>query len=93
MRRNGTTSIAEGFRLAFVSSEKRPPLPIVKTLTCAVTNFCAAATVAHLLTGKAAAVLSIGLIEPFVQTFFCNAHERLSGRNKTLPPADIGLAH
>lgn len=71
----------------------RLPLSTVKTLTYAVMHFCVAATVAYLLTGSVAAALSIGLIEPFVQTFFYNIHERAWSRVAPLPPADIGHAH
>ncbi len=71
----------------------RLPLSTVKTLTYGVMHFCVAATVAYLLTGSLAAALSIGVIEPFVQTFFYSMHERAWARVADLPPADIGHAH
>ena len=71
----------------------RLPLSTVKTMTYGVMHFCVAATVAYVLTGSLAAALSIGLIEPFVQTFFYNFHERAWARVADLPPPDIGHAH
>ncbi|MBY0422749.1 MAG: DUF2061 domain-containing protein [Parvularculaceae bacterium] len=71
----------------------RLPLSTVKTLTYGVMHFCVAATVAYILTGSFAAALSIGIIEPFVQTFFYNMHERAWSRVADLPPADIGHGH
>lgn len=51
-----------------------------KTATYCFMHFCVAILVAFALTGDWAVALSIGIIEPLVQTVFFNAHER--GWNK-----------
>ena len=52
----------------------------VKTITYCVMHFTVAIAVAFALTGNWALALSIGIIEPLVQTVFFNVHER--GWNK-----------
>lgn len=52
----------------------------VKTLTYCLMHFAVAITVAYLLSGDWAIALSIGIVEPLVQTGFFNMHER--GWNK-----------
>lgn len=47
-----------------------------KTITYCAMHFAVAITVAYLLTGSWAVALSIGIVEPMVQTFFFNLHER-----------------
>lgn len=48
----------------------------VKTLTYCLMHFTVAIAVAFALTGDWAIALSIGIIEPLVQTVFFNMHER-----------------
>ncbi|MEZ5691750.1 MAG: DUF2061 domain-containing protein [Rickettsiales bacterium] len=48
----------------------------MKTLTYCLMHFVVAITVAYLLSGNWAIALSIGIIEPLVQTFCYNLHER-----------------
>ena len=49
---------------------------LAKTGTYALTHFVVAVTVAYALTGDALIALSIGLIEPAVQTLAYAIHER-----------------
>jgi uncharacterized membrane protein len=49
----------------------------LKTATYAVMHFAVAIGVAFALTGSWKLALAIGLVEPFVQTFFFAIHERL----------------
>lgn len=53
---------------------------LAKTLTYCVMHFTVAIAVAYALTGNWKIALSIGIIEPLVQTCFFNLHER--GWNK-----------
>ena len=48
----------------------------VKTVTYALMHFVVAVAVAYALTGDVAIALSIGLIEPTVQTIAYAVHER-----------------
>jgi len=48
----------------------------VKTVTYCMMHFVVAITVAYLLSGDWKIALSIGIIEPLVQTGFFNMHER-----------------
>lgn len=48
----------------------------VKTLTYCLMHFTVAIAVAYALSGDWAIALSIGIIEPLVQTVFFNCHER-----------------
>jgi uncharacterized membrane protein len=52
----------------------------VKTLTYCLMHFTVAILVAYALTRDWSVALSIGIVEPLVQTAFFNAHER--GWNK-----------
>lgn len=54
--------------------------PWFKTATYCLMHFSVAITVAYLLSGNWKIALSIGVIEPLVQTFCYNLHER--GWNK-----------
>jgi uncharacterized membrane protein len=49
---------------------------LAKTLTYCLMHFTVAIAVAFALTGDWAIALSIGIIEPLVQTAFFNMHER-----------------
>ncbi|MFW0777176.1 MAG: DUF2061 domain-containing protein [Rickettsiales bacterium] len=53
---------------------------LAKTATYCLMHFMVAIAVAYALSGDWAIALSIGIIEPLVQTVFFNAHER--GWNK-----------
>ncbi len=53
---------------------------MMKTVTYCLMHFVVAITVAYALSGDLAIALSIGIIEPLVQTCFFNMHER--GWNK-----------
>lgn len=54
---------------------------LAKTLTYCAMHFTVAILVAYALTQNWAIALSIGVVEPLVQTFFFNLHER--GWNKS----------
>jgi uncharacterized membrane protein len=49
---------------------------MVKTLTYCLMHFTVAIAVAYALSGDWAIALSIGIVEPLVQTFCYNFHER-----------------
>lgn len=49
---------------------------IAKTTSYALMHFCVAVIVAYLLSGSWVLALSIGLIEPMVQTVAYSLHER-----------------
>ncbi len=49
---------------------------LAKTLTYCLMHFTVAIAVAYILTGSWQIALSIGIIEPLVQTLFFNMHER-----------------
>ncbi len=53
---------------------------LAKTVTYCIMHFTVAIAVAFILTGSWVIALSIGIIEPLVQTVFFNMHER--GWNK-----------
>ncbi len=53
---------------------------MMKTLTYCLMHFMVAITVAYLLSGDWAIALSIGIVEPLVQTFCYNFHERFWNR-------------
>lgn len=53
---------------------------MAKTITYCLMHFTVAITIAYILSGNWAIALSIGIIEPLVQTFCYNLHER--GWNK-----------
>jgi uncharacterized membrane protein len=54
-----------------------------KTLTYCLMHFCVAIIVAYAITGSWALALSIGIIEPLVQTVFFNVHERSWNKART----------
>jgi uncharacterized membrane protein len=56
---------------------------LAKTLTYCMMHFSVAITVAFLLTGNWSVALSIGIVEPLVQTGFFNLHERSWNKAKT----------
>lgn len=47
-----------------------------KTVTYCLMHFCVAIAVAYIISGNWAIALSIGILEPLVQTIFFNLHER-----------------
>ncbi|MFZ4126153.1 MAG: DUF2061 domain-containing protein [Rickettsiales bacterium] len=49
---------------------------VAKTITYSMTHVTVAVSVAYALSGSLAVALSIGLIEPMVQTFTFYFHER-----------------
>ena len=51
-----------------------------KALTYGLMHFSVAVTVTFVLTGSVAAALSIGVVEPMVQTVAYTFHEKLWGR-------------
>ncbi|NHK28017.1 DUF2061 domain-containing protein [Parvularcula flava] len=65
----------------------------LKTATYGIMHLTVAFLVAYALTGSVAIALSIGLIEPFVQTIFYNIHETLwSKAGEPRKPHNHGLA-
>ena len=50
---------------------------LAKTLTYGVMHFVVAMSVTFALTGSLAAAIGVGIIEPLVQTYFYNLHEKL----------------
>ena len=56
---------------------------LAKTLSYCLMHFTVAIMVAYLLTGDWGIALSIGVIEPLVQTGFFNMHERGWNKAKT----------
>ena len=66
-----------------------------KTLTYCAMHFFVAITIAYLLSGSWVLALSIGIIEPLVQTVFFNLHERgwnKARRSYMMQRMDAGLA-
>ena len=59
-----------------MASFVRAHATIAKTVTYSMMHVVVAVTVAYLLSGSFAVALSIGLIEPLVQTFTFYFHER-----------------
>jgi uncharacterized membrane protein len=65
---------------------------LMKTLTYCLMHFIVAITIAYMISGSWAIALSIGILEPIVQTFCYNFHERSwvsasSNYNSKLPLA------
>lgn len=56
---------------------------LAKTLTYCLMHFMVAISVAYVLSGDWGIALSIGIIEPLVQTVFFNLHERKWNKAKT----------
>jgi uncharacterized membrane protein len=59
--------------------------PTLKTMSYAVMHFTVAVAVTFALTGSWVAALSIGIIEPAVQTVAFNLHERAWSRRRAAP--------
>lgn len=59
-----------------MASYIRAHATVAKTVTYSMMHVAVAVTVAYLLSGSLAVALSIGLIEPMVQTFTFYWHER-----------------
>ncbi len=59
-----------------MASFVRAHATIAKTVTYSMMHVVVAVTVAYVLSGSFAVALSIGLIEPLVQTFTFYFHER-----------------
>lgn len=55
-------------------------ITLFKTATYCAMHFCVAVLVAYALTRDWRAALAIGVIEPFVQTFFFAMHDRVWSR-------------
>lgn len=64
----------------------------LKTATYAIMHFVVAIGVAFALTGSWKLALAIGLVEPFVQTFFFAIHERLWNRATSRASSVEGVA-
>lgn len=62
---------------------------LAKTITYCLMHFTVAILVAYILTENWAIALSIGIVEPLVQTVFFNMHER--GWNKASSNYKRGL--
>lgn len=69
--------------------ENNNRLALVKTLTYSLMHMSVAIMVGYALTGSLAIAVSIGLVEPLVQTVFYHLHERVWGRvtEEVLPVA------
>lgn len=69
---------------------------LMKTLTYGVMHVTVATTLAYLISGNWTVALSIGLLEPFVQTFFFYWHETVwegrKNRDKNGPDVDLMAA-
>lgn len=55
-------------------------ITLLKSATYCAMHFCVAIAVAYALTRNWTAALAIGVIEPFVQTFFFALHDRVWAR-------------
>ncbi|MCH2546669.1 MAG: DUF2061 domain-containing protein [Alphaproteobacteria bacterium] len=55
---------------------------LLKTFTYSIMHICVATTLAFIISGSWAVALSIGLLEPMVQTVFFYGHERIWERAK-----------
>ena len=65
-------------------------ITLLKTATYCAMHFCVAVLVAYALTRDWRAALAIGVIEPFVQTFFFAIHDRVWCRFDGRSPRAIG---
>lgn len=65
---------------------------LMKTGTYALMHLTVAVTVAYALTGEILLALSIGLLEPAVQTLFFALHERLWEGRRPKEPQSLGTA-
>src|SRR5690606_24740125 len=59
-----------------------PMIALLKTATYSVMHICVATTLAYIISGSWAVAVSIGLLEPMVQTVFFYMHERVWERVK-----------
>lgn len=57
-------------------------IALLKTVTYGVMHVCVATILAYLISGSWAVAVSIGLLEPLVQTVFFYMHERVWERLK-----------
>lgn len=57
-------------------------IALLKTLTYGIMHVCVATALAYIISGSWAIAISIGLLEPLVQTVFFYAHERIWERAK-----------
>lgn len=57
-------------------------IALFKTFTYSIMHICVATVLAFIISGSWAIALSIGLLEPLVQTVFFYGHERLWERIK-----------
>lgn len=65
----------------------------LKTLTYGLMHLTVAIAVAYAVTGDWRAALAVGLIEPLIQTFAYNFHERAWARAGAPAPFRFGHAH
>jgi uncharacterized membrane protein len=70
---------------------------LAKTLTYCLMHFMVAIMVAYAISGDWAIALSIGIVEPLVQTVFFNLHERKWNQARThyhrrLMDSGVGMA-
>lgn len=56
---------------------------LLKTFTYSIMHICVATVLAFILSGSWKVAISIGLLEPLVQTFFFYFHERVWERVKS----------
>lgn len=66
---------------------------LTKTVTYAVMHLSVAIAVAYAVSGDWAIALSIGVLEPLVQTGFFAMHERLWERRRGTRPGVLVPAH
>ncbi len=74
------TSPLNALALAFARRD-----PTLKTMSYAVMHFTVAVAVTFALTGSWVAALSIGIVEPAVQTLAFTLHERAWARREAVP--------
>ena len=67
-------------------------ITLLKSATYCAMHFCVAVLVAFALTRDWRAALAIGIIEPFVQTFFFAMHDRVWSRFDGRQPRSRALA-
>lgn len=56
---------------------RKPMIALLKTLTYGIMHIVVATTLAYVISGSWAIAVSIGLLEPLVQTVFFYGHERV----------------
>lgn len=69
------------------------PRPALKTLTYGLMHLVVAVAVAYAVTRNWQAALAVGLIEPLVQTFAYNFHERAWAKAGARPALRFAHAH